>query len=165
MVYCGFVLAGAPTDLCARRSIDLKKLFDERSRRGRVRRPAAALARGLLCNSYDACSNAQFYYKSPPSPRVAHLTKASRRTVGRKRRECTADKPKRARPCGGVSMVRVLRRRTEFGAVAGRGVGLGIGKLPAELTFITAECWVSRGSSEGRARRRPRRSARRLLHL
>ena len=94
----------------------------------------------------------------PPSPRVAHLTKASRRTVGRKRRECTADKPKRARPCGGVSMERVLRRRTAFGAVAGRGVGLGIGKLPAGLTFITADCWVPRGSSEGRARRRPRRS-------
>ena len=58
-----------------------------------------------------------------------------------------------------------LRPEPTFGAVAGRGVGLGIGKLPAGLTFGMTDFTVSRRSSDGRARRHPRRSESKLLCL
>ena len=41
--------------------------------------------------------------------------------------------------------------------------GLGIGKLPAGLTFVMADLKASCGCSDGRARRHPRRSESKLL--
>jgi hypothetical protein len=41
-------------------------------------------------------------------------------------------------------------------------VGLGIGKLPAGLSFVMTDLRASRGSRDCRARRHPRRSGSRL---
>ena len=50
-------------------------------------------------------------------------------------------------------MKRALRREPTYGAVAGRGVGLGIGKLPAGISgLLTAPGTVARGGTRGALR-------------